>query len=191
MTIELFGNWTKGFSVDVHTLSSTYLGIDSHGYEHWDNVRSEMGNLIYSLKYKSDISVLPRIMTLLEKIKGIEKIDAIVPIPSSKQRIVDPVKTIAVELGRKHSIPVLLNVITKQHNSSELKNIVSSEDRLIELQKSMMISSHQNLFNKNILLVDDLYRSGATLTEATRLLKENAKVANVFVITMTKTRSNR
>ena len=44
---------------------------------------------------------------------------------------------------------------------------------------------------KKVLLVDDLYRSGSTLKEITRVLYEQGKVSNVYVVTLTKTRVNR
>jgi len=55
----------------------------------------------------------------------------------------------------------------------------------------MQISQKYNLSNQNILLVDDLYRSGSTLQVATELLYNNCNVKDVYVLTMTKTRSNR
>ena len=44
---------------------------------------------------------------------------------------------------------------------------------------------------KNVLLFDDLYRSGTTLKELTSVLYKYGKVKNVYIITMTKTRVNR
>jgi len=81
MAIELTGNWRKGFAFDVHTLDSVYLGVDDYGYDRWENTRSEVGELVYKLKYRGDQSSLPKIIALLEKIKGIETMDRIVPIP--------------------------------------------------------------------------------------------------------------
>jgi len=36
MAITLEGNWAAGLAFDVHTLSSTYLGVDEQGRDHWD-----------------------------------------------------------------------------------------------------------------------------------------------------------
>jgi predicted amidophosphoribosyltransferase len=42
-----------------------------------------------------------------------------------------------------------------------------------------------------VLLFDDLYRSGETLKEITRVLMEEGQVSKVFVLTITKTRRKR
>lgn len=91
MTIELNGNWKKGFAYDIHTLASTYMGVDENGYAHWDNTRSEMGELVYQLKYQGDTTILSKIVDLLEKFKGLETMDAIIPIPPAKHRAIQPV----------------------------------------------------------------------------------------------------
>lgn len=44
---------------------------------------------------------------------------------------------------------------------------------------------------KRVLLLDDLYRSGVTLNTCCSVLCQNAKVSEVCVLTLTKTRSKR
>ena len=77
MTIEIKGNWKKGFAYDVHTLDSVYLGPDEYGHDRFENTYSEMGELVKQLKYKNDKSAVKKIVDLLKKYKGIEKFDAI------------------------------------------------------------------------------------------------------------------
>ena len=44
------------------------------------------------------------------------------------------------------------------------------------------------LNGKNVLLFDDLYRSGETLNSAISILKSKGKCSNIYVLTITKTR---
>jgi len=44
---------------------------------------------------------------------------------------------------------------------------------------------------RSILLFDDLYRSGATLNVVSRLQQQEGKVKNIYVLTLTMTRSIR
>ena len=192
MTIELEGNWTKGRAYDVHTLSSTYLGPNELGHDQYESIRSEMGELVYKLKYKQDKTVLPAIVTLLDKIKGIEQFDFIIPIPATKNyRSFKPVDEIAMALGGRRGVRVLTGYLVKSPGSFPLKNVKDAQERLKLLEASLSIEGKEPIEKRNVLLVDDLYRSGATLLTATRLLLLTAKVAKVCVLTMTKTRSNR
>jgi predicted amidophosphoribosyltransferase len=181
-----------GRAFDVHTLSSTYLGPNESGYAQYENVRSEMGELIYRLKYRQDKSTLPTIVTLLDKIKGVEQFDYIMPIPpTDKSRPFQPVTEIALALGKHRGVRVLPDFLAKAAGGKPLKNVDDPEDREKLLQESFSIEGKELLSGKKVLLVDDLYRSGATLRVATDLLLKKAKVEKVSVLTMTKTRSNR
>jgi predicted amidophosphoribosyltransferase len=192
MTIEIEGNWDKGFAYDVHTLESVYLGPDEFGHKRFETTRSIMGELVYKLKYKNDKSVTKYIVDLLDKFKGIAKFDAIIPAPHSKQnRPYQPVDEIAIELGKRRNVDVLTGFLEKKEGTKELKDISNLEDRIQGLKEVTFISSEKNISGQKVLLLDDLYRSGATLSVSTDLLYEQAKVSSVSILTMTKTKSNR
>ena len=93
MTIEIDGNWTAGFAIELHTISSVYLGIDEYGKKHFDNERSEMGELVNKLKYHFDTTTIPKIIELINKnIKNINYVDFIIPVPPSNlNRKIQPV----------------------------------------------------------------------------------------------------
>lgn len=169
------------------------MGVDEYGHNHWNTTRSEMGELVYQLKYNGDKSAVRKIVDrLLGKFKGLETMDAIIPIPSTnKHRLTQPVVEIARELGAKLKVSVLENVLEKQTGGRELKNIDNPQERIKLLKENMLLSNVHHLAGQNVLLLDDLYRSGLTLSVATAILYEQAKVNNVYVLTMTKTRSNR
>lgn len=193
MSINIKGNWLKGLAFDVHTLSSTYLGPNQFGHDQYDTTRSDMGELVYLLKNKGDKSVVPKIVALLEKIKQVmDLIDYLVPVPSTnKERGIQPVPAITKALGKRHNIPMLDGLIVMSQGVPELKNVDDPDERLRLLKERMSFSGSHNVKGSNILLIDDLYRSGATLRVATQLLYEQGKVANVSVLAMTKTRRKR
>ena len=190
MRYELKGNWRRGWAFDLHTLDSTYIGDDLHGHPQFDTTYSEMGHLVRRLKYQNDQSVLPQIIALLEPIRGIETFDAIVPVPSSKTRALQPVDAIAAALGGRRGVKVLKSYLVKTE-SIELKNITDPGEREKQLQGQIVITGTDDISGQKVLLLDDLYRSGATLNACSTVLKEQAKVGDLCVLTMTKTRSNR
>jgi predicted amidophosphoribosyltransferase len=190
MTIELKGNWKRGFAHDVHTLSSVYMGVDDKGMDYWDTTRTHMGELVYRLKYRQDTSTVQEIVDMLERYRGLDQMDAIVTTPpTNKSRRFQPVIAIARELGDRINVPVFPDALEIKNLGPELKNIDSLEERIAILTRRMFAKNTKNLEEKNILLIDDLYRSGSTLFVATDILYTQAKVREVFVLTMTKTRS--
>ena len=192
MAIELSGNWRKGIAYDIHSLDSVYLGADQAGHDRWETTRSEMGELVYRLKYRGDRTVLPQIVALLERIKGLENFDYIVPIPpTDASRRHQPVAEIAIALGNRYGVRVLPDLLRKANGGIQLKNVDDPDERRELLRETMKIADKYDVAGAKILLIDDLFRSGATLTVATDLLLGEARAADVCVLTMTKTRSRR
>jgi len=161
MAYKITGNWKKGIAFDKHTLSSSYLGVDQFGHDKWDNTRSEMGELVFQLKYKSQSDVIPKIIQLLDRIKGIEEMDLIVPIPpTDATRKFQPVSLIAQALGKHRNVEVILDLLVKKPGGAQLKNVDDPIERQKLLRESIAISETRDVSGLKILLVDDLFRSG-------------------------------
>jgi len=190
--IKIDGNWKAGYAIDLHTISSVYLGDNPDGQPQFDNDRSEMGELINRLKYHSDETAIPKIIELINKnLKNIKTVNFIIPVPPSNlNRTFQPVYKIVEELSRNSTVPLLKNVVSKT-NVEELKSITNPAKREALLRNSLKLNPQIDIENKVILLIDDVYRSGATVRAVTDLLYNQAKVKSVYVLTMTKTRSNR
>ncbi|MDP2931475.1 MAG: ComF family protein [Chloroflexota bacterium] len=192
--IKLFGNWSQGFALDLHTVSSEFLGYDEYGHEMFDTKRSEIGELLYKLKYGADKSgmneILDTVVSFLRdtwKITGI--LDCVIPVPPSKaDRDFQPVIEIAAGISLKLGIPVYKDALKKIKVTSQFKNVFEYEERLKLLSNVFTVTSALTS-GKNILLFDDLYGSGATVHTITRVLCEQGKARGVYVLALTKTRS--
>ena len=192
MGIKIHGNWKKGIALDLHTKSSEYLGLDEFGHDRFETIRTEMGELVYKLKYKSDLSVVPQIVNAIVKIGGIEKMDYIIPVPPSNiHRRFQPVFIIAEELSKKIDVELATDLILKIRETPELKNITDDKERDNITRDAFSLNDTYDLSGLKVLILDDLYRSGTTLRAITSLLHEEGKVKNVYVVTLTKTRSTR
>jgi predicted amidophosphoribosyltransferase len=79
------GRWRNGFALDVQTKSSVFLGHDEYGHPQFDNTRSEIGELLYKLKYRGEKSVISKIAesaaTFIQS--NLPKLDLIIPAPPS------------------------------------------------------------------------------------------------------------
>lgn len=190
MAIEIYGNWKKGFALDLHTESSEYLGVDEFGHDKFKTKRTKVGELLYKLKYQSDKSVIPEIINSVKSSIGkIDKMDFIVPVPpSNKSRNYQPVYEIGDGLSQEYGVPFIKNALSKK-SSTELKNITDIDERERILKESISLKSGLDFSEKKVLVIDDLYRSGATLRAVTSVILENGNAKNVFVLTLTKTRS--
>lgn len=69
------------------------------------------------------------------------------------------------------------------------QGVIGAEKRK-ELLAGLHAVDAKQTKGKNILLFDDLFRSGATLNAITQLLMRTGKALSVRVLTITRTRSN-
>ena len=193
MAIEIIGNWAKGYALDLHTTGSEYLGDNQYGNPIFNTKRSEVGQLLYDLKYRGDKRAIPKIINIVKEcITGINNFDYIISIPPSKtDRPFQPVKLICMELASEYNIPFLHDAVIKSKNTEELKNITDIDRRKEILKDALSFNTDYDLKGKNVLVIDDLYRSGSTLTAVTDLLYKKGNVSCVCAVVLTKTRSNR
>jgi predicted amidophosphoribosyltransferase len=86
---------------------------------------------------------------------------------------------------------VITDYLIKVKETSSLKNIDDSTTRKEELKDAFKVKDKRRYAGKSLLVFDDIYRSGETLTEITRVLYEEGKVKEVYVLVLTKTRTKR
>ncbi|MGD0855176.1 MAG: ComF family protein [Dehalococcoidia bacterium] len=191
--IKIQGNWNEGYALDIHTLSSEFIGYDEYDHPRFDTKYSPLGDLLHQLKYGNNVGVLSNIVDTVAsfiKFKWKIHIDLILPIPPSKtDRKTQPVEAIADGVGKNLTIKVAKNVLIKTKDTGQLKNVDIPEERTKILKNAFQLADHI-VENKDILLLDDLYRSGATLKAITDLLQKYGKTNRVYVLTLTRTRVN-
>lgn len=191
MVYKISGSWDEGFAFDLHTTSSTFVGTDQFGNDRYESERSEVGQLLYQLKYNNAPEKAGEIAALLDELNGIENFGALVPIPPTKKdRPYQPVFLIAEALGKRRNVPVLFDLL---HNAGteQLKSVTDPVERDRLLQAAITIADPERIDGLRILLIDDLYRSGSTLNVATKLIRSKSKPESVCVLAITKTRSAR
>ena len=185
---EISGSWDAGFVLDLHTISSTMIGYNEFGHPEFDTQRSPLGELVYRLKYKSDRTTLPPIIAALaDSIKtwGI-KPEVVVPIPPSKQRSFQPVIEIATQLSKALQVPVDTTTLKKTGATSQMKDIGDYSERVKALES--VFTSGKDLKSRQVLLLDDLFQSGASMNVAARTLKTQGGVKTVYALALTRTR---
>ena len=172
----LGGPWQCGWSLGFH---SRFSGGD------W--TRSDIGNLTYRLKYEGDASALAALVTqTLELIKAnpeLTRVDAILPVPPSTSRPTDPVQAFCGALAERIGIPLQTDLVKTRQTlpQKEMKTLAQKRANV-----SGAFGLRGDVKGKRLLLVDDLFDSGATLDEITRILKQHG-AACVNVLTLSRT----
>lgn len=172
----LIGPWVCGWSLGFH---SRYSGSD------WS--RSPVGELTFRLKYNGDASALPALMeqalALLKDHPELLDVDAIVPVPPSMERKDDPVGLLCGSLAEQTRL-LLGKWVRKTRKTSPQKEMKTLAQKRANVAGAFALCA--DCRRQRILLVDDLYDSGATLDEITRLcLRAGAASVNVFTLTRT------
>lgn len=99
---------------------------------------------------------------------------------SIKQRGFDQCNFIANKVSFKLDIP-LLKDIKKKNNVKEQKRL-SKEDRIINIKDAFYIKGKNNIEGKEIILIDDVITTGATLLEVEKILIEG-KASKINILT--------
>ncbi len=172
----LNGLWQAGWSLGFH---SRFAGSE------WS--RSGVGDLTYRLKYEADASVLPELiqhtLDLFAAHPEMTNAEVITPVPPSAKREVEPVFTFCDALARQTGKP-LLPALIKTRATRPQKELTTLAQKRANVCGAFALTT--GISGRRILLVDDLFDSGATLNEITRLLLDNG-AARVNVLTLTRT----
>ncbi len=190
---KIRGKWAEGYALDLHTASSTFLGYDGYGHPQFETVRSELGELLYKLKYRADPSAVDSIAeTAAEFLK--EKwnidVDLIVPVPpSDTSRKRQPVLEVATAISGRTGIELCLDGVVKVKQTPQLKNVFDFKERVAALEGAFTVEKAK-IQGKRVLLFDDLFRSGATMNTITECLTRDGGAEVVYALTLTRTRSS-
>ena len=191
--IPITGPWDEGFALDLHTVSSQYLGDDAYGNPQFDTERSPVGELLFQLKYRSDKLVAAALCeTAADFVKGRRWTpDLVIPVPPSRPgRRFQPVPFLADGVAKLLGCPFCEDCVAKIKATTELKSVYDYRERLEKLKDAYSVKTDKTT-GRAILLIDDLYRSGATLEAVAGALRADGKVGKIFALTFTRTRSNR
>ena len=185
--IKIEGLWDEGYALDLYTLSSAYIGDDAFGHPRFNNTYSEIGHLLYQFKYNGHLDTREQIAALAAEflhdwLKD-KDIDTILPCPASLTRELQPVYAIAYEISELMGVAYTDEVL-KKNSTVAVKN-TSKEERNLE---GVIIKEKNAKRTCNILLIDDIFDTGATANECVRLLKQDPNIVNVYFLAITKKR---
>ncbi len=185
---EIHGPWDAGWVLDKYMLKSTYLGDDEYGHPRFDNERTDVGEATYQLKYQSDWSQAERLAKALADhvYPKFRDVGRIVPMPATKTRRRQPVTGVAEELGKLVDTPVFTELLLKAPNGRSLKDLSTKQEKIEAIGSSFSVKDCiEGDDRHNLLLVDDLFDTGASMQAACKVLSAYPKIRKIYVAALT------
>lgn len=186
---ELMLNKQCSFGVDDYS-QNLNLYFDEHIYffKYKGIIRKNILNYKFNDKpylYKSFANYILKNKNLFEIIKNY---DTIIPVPISKKRMKErgynQSLLIAIEIAKYTSLKLDKHSIVKTKNVIEQSKL-NKQERSINIQGVYKLRDRKRIFNKKVLLFDDIYTTGNTANECCRILKE-AEPKKIGVLTIAK-----
>jgi competence protein ComFC len=149
-----------------------------------------LARLIQKLKYERERALVRELAPLLGKHLQDEQLadqfDAITFVPMSRKSLqrrgFNQSELLAKRLGKLVEKPVLFSLRKIRETSPQME--LSGEERRQNLQGAFIARSHHTL--KRVLVIDDVYTTGATARECSRALRESGW-EHVMVLTLART----
>lgn len=194
--IELNKECCKKCGSPLHSLASYCLRCKNDTY-YFDRALSpfiyngEIKNLIYKIKYANARYLFEYLGKILSDfyIENNLESDLIMFVPMHikklKQRGYNQAERLAEELSKNINIPISKNNLIKiKYITNQTK--LTAKERKDNIKNSFSINNKAEIKNKNILLIDDVFTTGATTNEISKLLKTNG-CKNITVLTLAHT----
>lgn len=117
------------------------------------------------------------------------RVDRIIPVPLHPKRLrwrgFNQSLLLARQVGRMYGLPVDPFVLYR-HKETPPQTRLTEEERRRNVRRAFSIKGQSSLTGQSLLLVDDVYTSGATVNECSRALKQ-AGAKEVYVLTLART----
>ena len=118
--------------------------------------------------------------------ENIKNYDTIIPVPISKKRLktrgYNQSLLIARKIAQQTNLELVNNCLIKTKNIIEQSKL-NKEDRMQNIQGVYELKNKQLIENKKILLIDDIYTTGSTVNECSKILRQgNPKKIGILVL---------
>lgn len=135
--------------------------------------------------------ILSRYLKELSKNYELELKDfLIIPIPlyrqKEKQRGFNQSYMLASQLSKNTGLPTTNNILKRIKNTASQVELKDREKREINIKNCFVVEKPELLFQKNVIILDDVFTTGATMKEAVSVIKK-AGVKKVIGLVIAKT----
>jgi predicted amidophosphoribosyltransferase len=181
--VELPGPWCQGLALAMH--SQLQSGAET--------APTVVGELLDRFKYAGERGLCGGLARRMAQAIASEcrrpRIEAVVHVPSSRPGM-GAARELAKAVARRLRVACLPDLIARVRRIEPQKDLSTLAQKRQNVHGAFRVRRPDLIARRTVLLVDDVYDSGATLEEAWRVLTE-AGARDVTVATVTKTRFRR
>jgi ComF family protein len=127
----------------------------------------------------------------IENTMQIDRLDMVVPVPlhrnRQKERGYNQSRLIAECASKYLKVQFVSNILVKT-TESESQSILNRDQRLSNVEGVFKVINEENIYKKNILIVDDIITTGSTINQCSKVLKQ-AGADGVFAGVIATTRN--
>jgi len=158
-------------------------------FPYGDILETLIQNIKFKKKYYLFEALKPSLSSFAQTVLSEYTFDALVPIPLSRrkyiQREFNQSEVLANILSASCGIPVLHHLLVK-HDFALSQNQLSFEERQMNIMGSFSVKRQPWIEGKKLLLIDDVFTTGATAKEAAHMLYEHgAQKVSAFALSFT------
>ncbi|MDR0407249.1 MAG: ComF family protein [Holosporales bacterium] len=144
--------------------------------------------LVLKLKHADAAYLAPLMGSLMQRaIKDLKNVDYVIPVPLHWRRLLkrkyNQSALLAYYLTKKRHLPYAPSFL-KRHRATPSQKGHNAQERYENVEGAFSVTKkgYLALERKNVLLIDDVWTTGATLTSCTKTLRK-AGVSKVYVLT--------
>jgi ComF family protein len=152
--------------------------------------RPPLQDAICLFKYRGKVALAtPLAGLMIDRLPPLESIDLAMPVPLHVERLrereFNQALLLADRIGRYLGVPVSCSDLIRTA-PAPAQTTLSRKDRLRNLRGAFAVPRPESIAGKRILLIDDVFTTGATVNECAKTLRK-AGSGDVFVLTLGRT----
>lgn len=165
----------------------TYYFDASYAVSVYDGIMREC---IHKFKYRNGAALEGFFKDMMcrfaERHIEMQRFDWLAPVPlhsvKQRERTFNQSKILSLHLSRRFGVPTLRNNLIRIRQGRPLM-MLSKEKRLEDISGAFTVKDASLVKDRSVLLIDDVFTTGATANECSRVLKEaGAGVVEVFTL---------
>jgi len=183
---RISGPWEDGWVLARHIVRSIPTGNNEYGRMQFDTLRTPLGEVVHQFKNRNG-SPDDIIETALDFIQRRWQVpfDGVVPMPASIRRIQQPADVLADALAAGLGTRTRGHVVQKTTRTEAMKNVPRANRA--QILSGAIVAGTERVDGMTVLLVDDLWETGATMRRVAEVVRAQGAKA-LYAVALTRTR---